>query len=111
MLFFHKPLIETYYGYYDTLYYNKPLEGERREGVAYVRRDVGIFNKAYRLNSTKAIIYGHNHRNNYSVDYYGIKLCFGTKSSRAAYHDRDLIGGSVYVLKPDNTIQIERHYV
>ena len=111
MLFFHKPLIDTYYAHLYALNFNKQIDGEKREGIAYVYEDAGIFDKALEIGSTKAIIYGHNHRNNFIVDYYDIKLCFGLKSSKAAYHDTDLIGGNVYVLKADNSLVVERVFV
>ena len=98
MLFFHKPLVETYYAHLYATNLNQQIDGEKRERIAFVFNDAGIFDKALEVGSTNAIIYGHNHRNNYVVDYYGIKLCFGLKSSKAAYHDPDLIGGNVYVI-------------
>ena len=111
MLFFHKPLRDTYFAYADAINFDKEVDGERREGVAYVYEDAGIFNRALELGSTRAMVYGHNHRNNFIVDYCGIKLCFGIKSTRAAYHDRDMIGGNVYVLKSDNSMHVERVFV
>ena len=105
---FHKPLLATRYAYNQAINSNLSIEGERREGVAFLSEDAGFFNKAYELKSTTAIIYGHNHRNNYSVDYKGIALSFGTKTGKAAYHDDDLIGGNVYVLKQDKSFSIER---
>lgn len=106
--FFHIPLVETLYAYWQAVDSNSQIEGVRREGVAFLRDDVGFFNKALEIGSTKAIIYGHNHRNNYSVNYKGITLSFGTKTGKAAYHDEDLNGGNVYVLKSDNSFTIER---
>lgn len=106
--FLHKPLVQTRYAYYRSKYLNSPIEGESREGIAFLQNDAGFFNKALDIGSTRAIIYGHNHRNNYALDYNGITLSFGTKTGRAAYHDTDLLGGNVYVLKSDNTFTIER---
>ena len=60
------------------------------------------------MQSTTSIIYGHNHRNNYSVKYRDVTLSFGTKTGKTSYHDEDLIGGNVYTLKSDNTFAIER---
>ena len=111
MVFFHKPLLDTYYAYLYAVNFNRPIDGERREGIAFVHEDARIFDKALELGSTKAMIYGHNHRNNFIVDYCNIKLCFGLKTGKAAYHDRDLIGGNVFILKPDNSISVERVFV
>ena len=106
--FFHKPLIETRYAYYQAKHSLLPIDGEHREGVDYLRNDAGFFNKALELGSTTAIIYGHNHRNNYSLNYKGITMSFGTKTGKTSYHDEDLIGGNVYVLKSDKSFTIER---
>lgn len=111
MLFFHKPLRDTYYAYLNAVKFNKPIDGEKREGVAYLRNDAGVFDKVLELGSTKAIMYGHNHRNNFIVDYCNVKFCYGIKSTRASYHDKDMLGGNVYVLKSDNSFTVERVFV
>ena len=108
-VFFHKPLVEAYYAYYYAE--EDEIDGEKREGIAFVFEDAGMFNTAYHLGSTTAFIYGHNHRNSYICDYYGIKMCFGLKTGKTSYYDRDLMGGNVFVLKPDNTFIVERVFV
>ena len=107
---FHRPIVETYYAYY--LSGEKEIDGEKREGVAYVREDDGsIFDLAYNLCSTTAFMYGHNHRNSYICTYKGIKLCFGLKTGPTCYYDTDLMGGNLYTIKADNTFDIERIFV
>lgn len=106
--FFHKPLLETYYAYVDSVNNDIELEGVRRERIAFLFDDAGFFDLAKQIGSTTAIIYGHNHRNNYACDYQNIILSFGTKTGHAAYHDDDLLGGNLYILKNDNSFEIER---
>ena len=108
---FHIPPVETYDAYFYAKFNGFEIDGEKREGVSYLRDDAGIFNKAKELGCTKAMIYGHNHRNTFVCDYEGIKMCYGVKSSVAAYHDRDLVGGCVYTLCADNTFTISRIFV
>lgn len=111
MLFFHKPLRDTYYAHLYAINFDREIDGEKREIIANLLDDAGIFNKALELGSTRLMAYGHNHRNNFIVDYHNIKLCYGIKSSKAAYYDRDMIGGNVYVLQSDNSVKVERIYV
>ena len=108
---FHIPLVETYYAYFNAIDNDLEIDGEKREGVSYLRKDAGLFDKAKELGTTRAMIYGHNHRNSFICDYEGIKMCYGVKSSVASYHDRDLVGGCVYILNADNTFTTSRVFV
>ena len=49
MLFFHKPLLETYYAYWNAQEHNETIDGEKREGVAYLYNDAKIFNLALEI--------------------------------------------------------------
>ena len=111
-VFFHIPLVETYYAYYHNLYNGGTIDGEMRDGgVTYLRDDAGFFDVVKELGSTTALIFGHNHRNNFICDYQGIKFCYGLKTGRASYHDVDMLGGNLFLLKADNTFTVERIFV
>lgn len=50
----------------------------------------------FKENGTDAILAGHLHKNNSCITYEGVKLVFGTKSSRYDKYDEDLLGGTLF---------------
>ena len=104
---FHIPTVETLYGYYSVIDEGVDIVGEKNEGISFARNDANFFWFARELGSARAFIYGHNHTNTFICEYKGIKLCYGIKTGKASYHDRDIQGGRVYSLKADNTFEIE----
>lgn len=94
-LFFHIPLVEyrdawveyVENGFKDTenvkLYYGTAGESKR---VLYpgIGEDT-LFETAQELGSTKAIFCGHDHLNNFSLDYKGIRLTYGMSIDYLAY--------------------------
>lgn len=98
LAFFHVPLHE----FADA---KASFDAGESEGFAIFKEDVdcakknsGFFNKALELNSTKAIICGHDHENNCDINYKGIHLVYGLKSSRCDYHDSAMLGATVITL-------------
>lgn len=93
--FFHIPLTEqkdAWYefadnGFADTenvkLHYGTAGEGEK---VVYsgVGED-GLFEKMLELGSTQAVFCGHDHYNNFSLEYKGIRLTYGMSIDYLAY--------------------------
>ena len=71
-----------------------------------------LFDTAVELNSTKAMFYGHDHLNNVSLEYKGIRLTYGLSIDYLAYqgieNETDQRGGTLITLKPDNTFEIEQ---
>ncbi|MCH5166121.1 MAG: metallophosphoesterase [Clostridiales bacterium] len=63
--------------------------------------NTGFFNVAKELNSTKAIFCGHDHINNCDIEYLGIHLVYGLKSSKCSYYDRSLLGATMITLTSD----------
>lgn len=93
--FFHIPLTEqkdawdeyAANGYADTqnvkLYYG--VAGETGKVVYCGIGEDGLFEKMLELGSTKAIFCGHDHYNNFSLDYKGIRLTYGMSVDYLAY--------------------------
>ncbi len=93
--FFHIPLTEqkdAWYEYADNgfadtenvkLHYGTAGEGKK---VVYcgIGED-GLFEKMLELGSTQAIFCGHDHYNNFSLDYKGIRLTYGMSVDYLAY--------------------------
>lgn len=79
MLFFHIPLVETKEAI-DMMSTNenvKFINGTYDEEVNCSKVKSKIFTKALELGSTKAMFYGHDHLNNISLMYQGIRLTYG----------------------------------
>lgn len=93
--FFHIPLDEQREAWYE--YANNGFEdtenvklvyGVAGEGKKIVYSGVGedeLFETMLELGSTKAIFCGHDHYNNFSIDYKGIRLTYGMSVDYLAY--------------------------
>lgn len=93
--FFHIPLTEqkdawdeySAAGYQDTenvtLHYG--VAGETGKVVYCGIGEDGLFEKMLELGSTQAIFCGHDHYNNFSLDYKGIRLTYGLSVDYLAY--------------------------
>ena len=53
-----------------------------------------FFDTIERLGSTDFIIAGHEHMNNFSINYHGVRLTYGMKTGDAAYHEDGIDGGT-----------------
>ena len=109
LAFFHIPLQE----YIDA---KESLDNGESEGFGVFKEDIspgvvnaGFFSKALELKSTKAIFCGHDHVNNCDINYQGIHLVYGLKSSKCSYYDKSLLGATVITLSTDN-IEIRNSY-
>lgn len=106
LAFFHIPLHE--FNDAKTSYENGESTGGYaifNEGVFPGTINSGFFDKAKELDSTKAIICGHEHANTCNIEYLGIRLVYGLKSSRNSYYDSSLLGTTIITL----TNEVEIH--
>lgn len=103
LAFFHMPMQEYLFAYESVLRgENKFLdEGGLEEKICCSRENCGLFDAMLELGSTKATFCGHDHINNFNVDYKGIKLVYGIKSSTNNYHNKEWLGGRLITLKDD----------
>lgn len=95
LAFFHIPLIEykdawneyKNNNYQDTenVKYVYGKLGEKDEGIYSSELNNGLFDKMLELGSTKGLFCGHDHLNNFALDYKGIKLCYGYSIDYLAY--------------------------
>lgn len=111
LLFFHIPTKETKSAY--DLYLDDQTigEGKINEKITVQETNVDIFRVASEFGSTKAFIYGHDHKNNLVVDYKGIKLCYGLKTGRTYTYKNDSLGGNMFIVNHDESVEIKRIYV
>lgn len=112
MLFIHIPLNEYADAYkeWEQNNFNPNIGfGEKNEepGAGYVNS--GMFNVIKELGSTKYVFAAHDHVNNYSVDYQGVRLTYTMKTGDRCYAKEELNGGTRIVLGDE--VKIEHIYV
>ena len=54
--------------------------------------------------------FGHDHINNYIINYEGIHFGYGIKATDRVYADDSLLGGRVIVLHDDHSLSYEDYY-
>ncbi|MDD3745663.1 MAG: metallophosphoesterase family protein [Anaerostipes sp.] len=119
MLFFHMPLQEyrTAYELYekksDKVTYFFGENGEKMiDKVCCSDYPSKLFNTAVELGSTKAMFCGHDHYNNLSVEYKGIRLTYGMSIDYLAMpgieNDTKQRGGTLITVHKDSTYDIRQ---
>lgn len=108
LMAFHIPLQESY-----TAWENRKglsYTGEKRENVCASAVNSGLFSALLERGDIKAVVNGHDHINDFMVEYCQIKLCqASTPTNESIYHDDDLIGGRVFVIRQDQPAKIETY--
>lgn len=117
LAFFHMPLQEYQDAWYeyknnrfqdtDNVKYKHGEAGEIDIIVYPSNYNYGFFDKALELGSTKGMFCGHDHLNNFSVEYKGIRLTYGLTIDYLAYSDIQDYGRqrgcTVINIAPDGT--------
>lgn len=85
LAFFHVPMQEYRTGYDEAKGTDKRLWGYRFEGEGCPAVDDQMFEKMVELGSTKGCFAGHDHMNNYEVEYQGIRLAYGLSCDHNIY--------------------------
>lgn len=70
----------------------------------------GFFDLCKELGSTKNIIVGHDHKNDFSVLYDGIRITYSVKSGFGSYWHEDMIGGTTINVNSLGNAQVNQHY-
>lgn len=100
LMVFHIPLQESFFAWEN----REGLEytGEKREGVCASIVNSGLFATILERGDVKAIVNGHDHINDYMVKYMGVILSFCSTPSTGSYHNKDILGGRVFVINEDS---------
>lgn len=85
--------------------------GSRGEGECSSPVDNGFFDLMKEMGSTKTVLVGHDHVNDYSVVYEGINLAYGVKTGPACYYESGKNGGTTININSDGVASIENHYI
>lgn len=118
LAFFHIPVNEyedawkLYREGSDQVIYHFGQAGEKNEGIYPPATRGKIFDKMVELGSTKAIFCGHDHLNDFSVTYKGIRLTYGKSIDYLAYYNIKNShwqrGGTVIEIAPDSSFTIDQ---
>ena len=100
---------EKEFGDINPIYYSF-ARGNRYEygGVPPVNN--GFFDLCKELGSTKNMLVGHDHVNDYSILYEGIRLTYALKSGFGSYWRADMIGGTTMSINSLGNVEIDQHY-
>lgn len=107
LMAFHIPLQETW-----TAWQNREAlgyTGEKRDPICASAYNSGLFGVVRNRGDIKAIINGHDHINDFMVNYGGVMLCYSPSFSDSAYGAADLQGSRVFVIKESNPSNLETY--
>ena len=85
--------------------------GQKNENVCYGAGSDNLFETMQATGSTQGIFCGHDHVNNYSLEYNGIRLTYGMSVDYLAYKDIDKQGNyrgcTLITVNPDGSFECE----
>ena len=85
------------------------VAGQQNEDPCNPDYNSGFFEEIMKKN-TQGMYFGHDHINNYIVNYEGIDFGYGIKATDRVYADDNLLGGRVITIKDDHTLQYDDYY-
>ena len=85
--------------------------GVQYEGIGAPDVDDGVMDMLVDGKTTKHVLVGHDHINNWCIEHRGVKLCFSLKASPSAYWRPFLNGGTVLTVASDGITDIHHEYV
>lgn len=87
------------------------MEGHCGEMVSHSALNSGMFSAVLQRGDVKAIFCGHDHENDFSGVYCGIRMGFDGFMSYHASHNADIRGGRIFDLRMDRPGEIETRMV
>lgn len=107
LMAFHIPLQETY-----TAWINREgLEwtGQKGGDVGASPYNSGFFEVLRRRGDVKIIVNGHDHANDFMVNYAGIKLCYTSTVTTTAHCDESIRGTRLFIIRESNPVDVETY--
>jgi len=89
----------------------KDAFGVLYEGICSYPADEGAFAAILEMGSTKHILAGHDHINNFVIPYKGVKFIYGLKAGPGCYWNPALNGGTCFRITADGIRQVWHEYV
>lgn len=110
---FHIPLQETYYAWQNRS--KLSYTGEKNDPVGASQINSGLFTALVERGDVLAVVNGHDHINDYMVEYMGIKLCYSPVASTHGYHDdaMRMLGSRIFKTNSNDPYEVETyvHYM
>ena len=85
--------------------------GVLHEPISAYPEDEGAFGLICELGSTKNILCGHNHINNWVVTYNGVRFIFATKTGNGSYWEPEINGGTALTVDENGVKSVSHEYV
>ena len=85
--------------------------GVQYEGIGACDVEDGVFDVLLNGGTTKHVLVGHDHINNWFIDHHGIKLCYSLKTGPSAYWRPFLNGGTALTVSDSGISDIRHVYV
>ncbi len=102
MMYFHIPLQETYYAWKASFGMKENITGSKKENISAPTVNGGLFDAVLERGDVKLIAHGHDHINDFAVDYKGVKLCYTASIGKEVYYDAAMLGGRVVTFSLDD---------
>ena len=106
---FHIPLQESYLAWVNRDGTGTWWTGEKREAVCASEINSGLYAALVERGDVRAVVNGHDHVNDYMVDFGGIMLCYCSTVSETGYCDMDMLGARVFVLNESDPWNVETY--
>lgn len=90
--------------------YASVASGRRGEDCCPSPVNNGFFELCKELGSTKTILAGHDHKNDFIIKHEGITLAYGVKSGFGSYWQESMIGGTTLNINSAGNVQLTQHY-
>lgn len=85
--------------------------GVKYEDICSYYENDGVFEVIKELGHTKNVICGHDHVNNFSINYEGVRLTFALKTGPGCYWNENLNGGTTFEIDNDGHLFVKHEYV
>ncbi len=99
---------------HEDIYWNEGYEssfGVRNDGWGHPKNDDGVLEVLKEVGSTKHVFCGHDHKNNYSIEFEGVRLTYGTKTGAGCYWQSNLNGGTVITVTKKGIADVHHVYI
>lgn len=85
--------------------------GVNHEGIYSPNTDNGFFDIIKELDSTKTVVCGHEHVNDFSIEYEGVRLTYSVKCGPGCYWEEELNGGTKLEINSDGDVALKHIFI
>ena len=111
VMIMHIPIYAYRQAYDAALRKEVSMEGVCLEGICSYPAEDGVFDAITELKSTKHVIAGHDHVNNWMIRYKDVNLIYSLKAGPGCYWDERLNGGTVIQINSNGVSEVRHEYV